>query len=145
MKAFINDYGMFIAGIVIAIMLASVLFTFTYKNETLANAVAKPGYFSAGNNASLAAKEKPTLIVVNGVVFTGTGDFNAKDYIVKAEDAEGNDLIDSVTIKGDDFDTNVPGDYTIKYSVKDSNHLISKAQAIIRVEDEPEVSEEDIE
>lgn len=68
--------------------------------------------------------------------------FEPRDYIQYAHDAEGNDLIDSVTVDSD-VDTSVPRDYEVWYWAEDSEGTYSPTKKLyVTVEPAPEEAEE---
>lgn len=134
MKSFLEEYGMMIVYVIIGVFLIGSIAFFSYNNNDLKDKVLVTKDVKESGSTGFAAQDKPILEVRSSRIRKGT-EFNAADYIVKAEDSKGNDLSDKVEIFDQEkVDTAVEGEYTVVYVLKDESQLITKAKALFLVD-----------
>lgn len=134
MKSFLEEYGMFIVYTIIGITLVGSVAFFSYNYAPLKEQVPKVENISAGNNSSLAGSELPTLEVTSSILEKGKP-FYPTNYIVKAEDSEGNDLKNKVEIYDEEkVDVNTKGSYIVTYVLKDNKGLTTRLEVSFLVD-----------
>ena len=134
MKSFLEEYGMMIIYVIIGAMLIGTIAAFSYNSNDLKANVSNTKEIKESGEVGLSAEDKPVLEVKSSRIRKGS-EFNAADYIVKAQDASGNNLSDKVEIYDyEKVDTSKEGKYTVIYVLKDDSQLITKAKAMFLVD-----------
>lgn len=137
MKAFIEEYGMFIVIFIISLVLVGLVYGTTINSDKLKSHTADPNSVSvtAGTNKdeNIIPRNDPTLLISTGITVAFGSKFDPMSYVIKAEDSDGNDIRANVQVSGS-VDTSKKGQYDLIYAVTDSYGMSKKVSATFLVD-----------
>lgn len=133
MKNFLEEHAMTVVYVVIGLILFSSIGIFTYNNKNIKETVPS-GKDETMENLQVNQSEKPVLEIKCSRVRLGT-EFKPLDYVVKAEDYKGKNIIDKVTwSNAEEVNTSKEGIYKVQYTLMDDQYMVVRKEVSFLVD-----------